>query len=267
MNEPGTAAYMGGLRLSQAKDCRTFLDEAMYWKAPTENLICGDVDGTISFQGSALTPNRRGWVGRLPVPAPANTNGTAREGCSRIISPSKGYIATANNNINTSGYWPPVVFKTTTGLPYERITRVETVINSIPPTRKWTIEDTEAPAARSAVAARRLRARAVQRLDRQDADAEKARAIVAAWDGVLNVDSAGAAIHTAWRNAVDQKALDYNRPREEKLPLVEPGLVKAVATLTKEQERTRRAGATGSCTFETSRIRSSSEFDLPTVER
>ena len=40
----------------------------MFWKAPSENLICGDVDGNIGFQASALTPSRKGWVGRLPVP-------------------------------------------------------------------------------------------------------------------------------------------------------------------------------------------------------
>ncbi len=61
MNEPGTGAYLGGLRLSQARDCKEFLEAALYWKAPTENLICGDVDGNISFQGSALTPKRVGW--------------------------------------------------------------------------------------------------------------------------------------------------------------------------------------------------------------
>ena len=72
--EPGTAPYLGGLRLAQARDCREFLDAAMYWKAPTENLICGDVDGNISWQASALTPNRTAPAarddlgGRLPVP-------------------------------------------------------------------------------------------------------------------------------------------------------------------------------------------------------
>jgi penicillin amidase len=66
--EPGMAPYLAGLRLAQAKDCRQFLDEAMYWKAPTENLICGDVDGNISWQASALTPDRDEWMGRLPVP-------------------------------------------------------------------------------------------------------------------------------------------------------------------------------------------------------
>jgi len=71
--EPGTAPYLGGLRLAQARDCREFLDAAMYWKAPTENLICGDVADNISWRPSALSPARQGWTGRLPVP------GTGRE--------------------------------------------------------------------------------------------------------------------------------------------------------------------------------------------
>jgi hypothetical protein len=29
MNEPGTGAYLGGLRLSQARDCREFLEAAL----------------------------------------------------------------------------------------------------------------------------------------------------------------------------------------------------------------------------------------------
>ena len=68
LNEPGTAPYLAGLRLSQAADCRVFLEAAQYWNAPSENLICGDVEGNISWRASALTPARKGWSGRLPVP-------------------------------------------------------------------------------------------------------------------------------------------------------------------------------------------------------
>ena len=67
------------------------------------------------------------------------------------------------------------------------------------------------------------------------AETEKARGIVAAWDGSLKKESAAAAIYTAWRSAPDPKAIDYYRPRDEKLPLVEAGLVKAIAQLTKDQ--------------------------------
>jgi penicillin amidase len=64
----GRAQAFPGARLPAVPRC------AMYWKAPTENLICGDVDGNISWQASALTPNRtapkndparRSWVGRF----------------------------------------------------------------------------------------------------------------------------------------------------------------------------------------------------------
>ena len=48
LDEPGTAWYLGSLRLSQATNCRAFLNAAMYWKTPSENLICGDVDGNIA---------------------------------------------------------------------------------------------------------------------------------------------------------------------------------------------------------------------------
>src|SRR6185436_1378285 len=123
--EPGAAAYLGGLRLDQAKNCREFLDAAMYWKAPTENLICGDVDGNIAWQASALTPNSKGWTGRLPVPGDGRYEWDGfRAALPRELNPDRGFVATANNNINTPGYWPPVVFKTTNGVEFERITRL-----------------------------------------------------------------------------------------------------------------------------------------------
>ena len=62
LHQPGTAPYLAGLRLSQAVNCREFLDAAMFWHAPSENLICGDVDGNIAWQASALTPSRKGLV-------------------------------------------------------------------------------------------------------------------------------------------------------------------------------------------------------------
>ena len=81
----------------------------MYWKAPTENLICGDVDGNISWQASALTPNRtapsgdrtrRSWLGRLPVPGTGAYEWEGfRTDLPRELNPARGFIATANNNI------------------------------------------------------------------------------------------------------------------------------------------------------------------------
>ena len=113
-SEPGTASYLGSLKLDQAQNCKEFLDLAMFWKANSENLICGDVDGHIGFQASALTPNRKGWLGRLPVPGTGRYEWDGfRSELPKEYDPPRGFIATANHNINTKGYWPPVVFKTT----------------------------------------------------------------------------------------------------------------------------------------------------------
>ncbi|MBI3491239.1 MAG: penicillin acylase family protein [Acidobacteria bacterium] len=267
-NEPGTASYLGGLRLDQAPDCKEFLDRAMYWKAPTENLICGDVDGNITVQSSALTPNRRGFDGRLPVPGTGKYEWDGfRAELPRRVNPQAGYIATANNNINTTGSWPPVVFKTLNTVPTDRITRVEYVINNLLKMRKFTIEDSK----KLQHDPYSLRASFDQDVFKgwsgKTADVEKARAMVVAWDSILHKDSAAAAIYETWRTTVDAKALEFFRPPDEKRPLAEAGLVKAIAKLTETQGADWSAWRWGRMHNRPFPHPFVKEFDLPTVER
>jgi penicillin G amidase len=195
LHEPGTAPYLGGLRLSQAKNCREFLDAAMYWKSPSENLICGDVDGTISWQASALTPSRSGWTGRLPVPGTGKYEWTGfRSDLPREINPARGFIATANHNIQPKGY-TPLMFKNA-DTRFERITRL---LQMIQPGTKHSLADHQ----RMQHDALSLRAQAdVPKFRGWTAaapDVERARALLAAWDGVYRRDSAEAALYEAWR--------------------------------------------------------------------
>ena len=100
LREPGTAPYLAGLRLSQAKSCREFLAAAAFWNAPSENLICGDVQGNIAWRASALTPNRKGWTGRLPVPGHGELEWQGfRSDLPSEFNPESGLIVTANHNI------------------------------------------------------------------------------------------------------------------------------------------------------------------------
>lgn len=267
MNEPGTAAYLGGLRLSQAKDCREFLDAALYWKAPTENLICGDVDGTISMQASALTPRRKGWSGRLPVPGTGEYEWDGfRTDLPRVINPSQGFIATANNNTNVPGV-SPVMFKTLNNVMFERVKRVEHVLRTQLDARKHTIEDSkqlqhDVYSLRGALEQDFFRGWSAK-----SPDAEKARALVAGWNAMLQKDSGAAAIYLTWREAVDPRALDYQRAKEERTPLVEAGLEQTIAQLTKSQGAdwsAWRYGRMHTRDFPHPFVRA---FDLPTVER
>jgi penicillin amidase len=268
--EPGTASYLAGLRLDQATDCRDFMERAMYWKAPTENLLCGDVDGNISLQSSALTPNRRGWDGRMPVPGTGTYawDGFRRD-LPRRLNPVSGYIATANNNINVTGYWPPVTFKSLNSVPTERVTRIEQVLNDafFIKNRKFTIEDSE----RLQHDAYMLQASFDQDVFKEwtgkTADTEKARAMLVAWNAVLDKDSAAAAIYQTWRQTADPKAYDFYRPLEERRPLAEAGLAAAIERLTASQGpdwSTWRWGRMHTQSFDHPFMEA---FDLPTLER
>jgi penicillin amidase len=238
--EPGTAPYLGGLRLAQAKDCRQFLEEAMYWKAPTENLVCGDVDGNISWQASALTPNRqaarpgqRSWLGRLPVPGTGayEWNGF-RTDLPRELNPGRGFIATANHNIQPKEYAPPLMFKSSTNVPFDRITRLMQMLSpagrySMDDHRRLQLDNLHLRGAFEASLFRGWTSRSPQ--------VERARQLLAAWDGRLTKDSAAAAVYDVWRGASTPQERDTARPLAERQAQHEASLTRAVEQLTTAQ--------------------------------
>jgi penicillin amidase len=259
--EPGTAPYLAGLRLAQAANCREFLDAAMYWKAPTENLICGDVDGNISWQASALTPNRRGWVGRLPVPGTGEFDWQGfRTDLPRELNPARGFIATANHNIQPPGYVPPLMFKNA-DTQFDRITRLRQLIQ---PGRQYSLDDHQ----RMQHDAYSLRAAADLSKFRgwtsADPEVERARAALASWDAVYRRDSPEAALYETWRAASDAAGRGRAGAPE---PPIEERLRSAVRSLTTAQgtDRTEwRWGRMHRRSFLHPVLRA---FDLPMVER
>ena len=264
--EPGTASYLGELKLDQAQNCKEFLELAMYWKANSENLICGDVDGNIGFQASALTPNRKGgWLGRLPVPGTGKYEWDGfRAELPKEYNPSRGFIATANHNIHPKGYWPPVMFKTTNNLQFDRITRILQVIK---PGQMFSMEDSK-KLQRDVYS---LRGAADQASFRgwtaKDSSVERARDLVAKWDAMLDVDSVPAAIYITWRRGADQTALAADVSKPQRQAAIEMALQKAINTLTAD------LGADWS-QWRYGRVHTQAyphpllkELDLPTVER
>ena len=264
--EPGTASYLGELKLDQAQNCKEFLELAMYWKANSENLICGDVDGNIGWQASALTPNRAGgWLGRLPVPGTGRYEWDGfRAELPKEYNPARGFIATANHNINPQGYWPPVVFKTTNTVPYDRITRILQVIK---PGQMFSIEDSQ-KLQRDTYS---LRGASDQTAFRgwtaKDADVERARDMLAKWDALLAADSVPAAIYITWRRQPDPLAQEGAPSRSSPHAAVEAGLRKAIDTLTAglgSDWSQWRYGRVHTQAYPHPLLK---EFDLPTVER
>ena len=167
----------------------------------------------------------------------------------RELNPPRGFIATANHNIQPKGYSPPFMFKTPeTGI--ERIARLRQVLT---PARAFTIED------HRKLQTDALSLRAVNDLAQfrgwtaSNPDAERARAALAAWDGVLSRDSAAAAIYDAFRASSTGS--------------LEERLLAAVKQLSKEQGADPSAwrwGRSHTRAYPHPFVRG---FDLPTVER
>ena len=196
LHEPGTAPYLAGLRLAQTPDCRVFLDAAGYWKTPSENLICGDVDGSISWRASALTPSRKGWSGRLPVPGTGEFEWQGfRSDLPQELNPSRGFIVTANHNVQPKSYQPPFMFKNA-DTRFERITRL---LHLIRPGQKYSLDDHR----RMQHDAYSLRAAADVDLFKgwssSDPAVERARVMLSKWDATYRRESAEAALYEAWR--------------------------------------------------------------------
>lgn len=265
LHEPGTAPYLAGLRLASTANCREFLDAAMYWHAPSENLICGDVDGNIAWQASALTPRRKRWTGRLPVSGTGAYEWDGfREDLPREINPERGFIATANHNVQPKGYSPPFMFKTA-DTRFDRITRL---LQLIQPGRKYSLDDHQ----RLQHDAYSLRAASELKLfagwTSRDTLVERARKMLAEWDGVFTKASAEAALYETWRRLADRG--ERGRAQDRRSPTSvspEAGLRQAIAALTKTQGRDWRQWRWGRMHTRAFSHPFVSRFDLDTVER
>jgi penicillin amidase len=262
LHEAGTAPYLAGLRLSQTRDCREFLESARHWNAPSENLICGDVEGNISWQASAWTPSRQGWTGRLPVPGTGSHEWQGfRTDLPRELNPARGFIVTANHNIQPKDYTPPLMFKNA-DTRFDRITRLQQLVMG---GRKYSLEDhrrmqNDALSLRASADLPRFRGWTAVR-----SDVERARAMLAAWDAVYSRDSAEPAIYEVWRSEVNGRT--GVRAEPEPPAAVERALGTAVDRLTKELGRDWSAwrwGRIHARAFPHPFVR---QFDLPPVER
>ncbi len=212
----------------------------MYWKAPTENLICGDVDGNIAWQASALTPNRaapagsrdrRSWVGRLPVPGTGAYEWEGfRADLPREFNPARGFIATANNQIQPKEYTPPMMFKSSNNIQFERITRLRQMIQ---PGKTYTPRRSSRDAARRVDAERAAGAAAVHGLVGVTAE-RRARAADAREHGMpcsRATASRRRSTRRGGRSRRRRSATPRGRSRSAR-PLHEASLAKAIEQLT-----------------------------------
>jgi penicillin amidase len=196
LQEPGTAEYLGGLRLDQAKNVAECLAESAYLVNPPTNLVCADADGNVGWTIAALSPRRRGWDGRLPVPGTGNFEWDGfRDDLPRIVNPDEGFLATANNNTHPPDYDPPLFFRS--GAPrYRRYERIREILGS---KTGFTREDMRA-ILNDTLSTEALESKpSFQGWTSDDDAVERARRLVLDWDSRMTKESAAAAIYFEWR--------------------------------------------------------------------
>ena len=105
--EPGGSPYLASLRMDQAKTWEEFQAACNYSHIPGENMIWADKKGNIGWQAVGIAPIRNNFSGLVPVPGDGRFEW---DGYLPIIekpnalNPSKGFIATANQNVIPEDY-------------------------------------------------------------------------------------------------------------------------------------------------------------------
>lgn len=228
-NEPGSAGYLSGLKLDQVTNCQDFLTEVLArFKAPTENMVCGDTGGNISWMAAALSPKRSGaWDGRLPVPGTGEFSWSGfRDDLPREYNPERGFINTANNNIHPAGFDPPLFFKSGTFPRYERIFSLLSAGNG------FSVEDFERMQHDTYWAAAAPRQGLMRGWTGATAELEKARALVAGWDRYYDRPSVAASIYDVWNRRLLAHNVAATMPKPERDSLAQASLREALDSLT-----------------------------------
>jgi penicillin amidase len=231
--EPGTAGYLGSLRVDQATNWDEYLDAMDHWLMPSENMIYADTAGNIGWQAAGLTPIRSGsWVGRLPVPGTGSFEWVGfrpMHELPREFNPDRGYITTANHNIMPPGYSPPLGYDWSSPLRYLRLEDVLSDSGGFSVEAFKALQnDVYSSAAHEAV-------RIFDGWESPDDAVERARRLLVAWDGWLRADGSTAAIYRTWRDTVEPRALDARVDTPTRRALAEEALRDAVAKLTRDQ--------------------------------
>jgi penicillin amidase len=251
LQEPGTAEYLGGLRLDQASSVEECLAESAYLVNPPTNLVCADADGNVGWTIAALSPRRRGWDGRLPDPGTGDFEWDGfRDDLPRTVNPPEGFLATANNNTHPPDYDPPLFF--VRGSPrYRRYERIRELLGS---KTGFTREDMR-DILHDALSTEAVESKpSFEGWTSSDPAVERARQSILDWDGRMKKESAAAAIFFEWRNA-------------EEVEGAEARLAKALEALRGSQGDDESEWRWGRLHRSEFPHPLASAFDLPSVER
>ena len=220
--EPGSAAYFKSIASMRTKTLADYRETMRGWGVPSVNHVYADVTGTFAWVPAGWTPIRVKWDGLLPVPGNGDYEWQGfldHEELPRIVSPEKGFIATANE-MNLPDDFPHQVG-------YEWIDRARTdrihdVLNKL---TKVSVEDS-CQLQTDPVSYPALR---LSKLALQACTQSEVQSLFRGWNGSLDAQSAaGALCEIWWTKHLKPKLMAHLVPDADLRGLLAPGDTEAL---------------------------------------
>lgn len=208
--EIGGSPYLASLRMGQAKNWEEFRDACSYSHIPGENMIWADKNGDIGWQAVGISPIRRNFSGLVPVPGDGRYEWEGYLPIKQrphILNPSKGFFATANQNVTPPSYkhWDAIGFSWADPFRGDRIDQV------LEAGKGLTMEDMRALQVDYLSIPAEILVPLLETLHLSGKSAE-ARKRLKGWDFKLLANSVEAGIYVAWENEIRELASEQFIP-------------------------------------------------------
>ena len=201
--EPGGAPYLASLRIDQATDWESFREACSYSHIPGENMIWADKKGNIGWQAVGIVPIRKNFSGYVPVPGDGRFEWSGFlpiKERPHLFNPSKGFFATANQNVTPDKYtrWDAIGYTWADPFRGNRINQVLDSKNQIDlPTMAALQTDYYSIPASNIVPL-------INSLTFTDPNVQKAKSYLTSWNYVLDKSSIAAGIYIAWEKEISK---------------------------------------------------------------
>ena len=239
--EPGGAPYLASLRIDQAKTWESFREACSYSHIPGENMIWADRKGNIGWQAVGIVPVRKNFSGLVPIPGDGRFEWAGFLPIKKrphLFNPSKGFFATANQNVTPDDYthWDAVGY--TWADPF-RGNRINQVLSE---NKRITMEDMQALQTDYYSLPARSLIPFLKTLSFTDSLTSFAKQQLLNWNFVLDKNSVAAAIYAMWERQIMLNANKQFVPAEVQ-PWISMQLTKVIDRL-QHPENGFGAGAT-----------------------
>ena len=199
--EPGGAPYLASLRIDQATDWESFREACSFSHIPGENMIWADKKGNIGWQAVGIIPVRKNFSGYVPVPGDGRFEWAGYlpiKERPHLFNPSKGFFATANQNVTPTNYtqWDAIGYTWADPFRGNRIDQVLEPNNKIdlPTMAALQTDYYSIPASRMVPL--------LSNISFEDDHLQKAKSYLTNWNFILDKNSVAAGIYVAWEKEI-----------------------------------------------------------------